>query len=277
MKMSNRWNRVVVAAAAALFVAGALSSAGAAAQAPADEWRFGAAVYMWGPKITGTATFPGGNTADFSMSFSEILDHLKMAGMGTLEAQRGRWGAFTDVVYMNVGATRTRTRDGTIDGVPLPVGVTANTGVALKSWVWTLAGSYRVQSTAESEMDVLAGARMLTIEPTLTYDFSANVGPFVGSGRAGSRTVKGKDWNAIVGAKGRIGFGANREWFIPYYMDIGTGDSNLTWQASAGVGYAFGWGDVFATYRYLDYDFKSSSSVEDLTIKGPVLGAVFRW
>jgi len=178
---------------------------------------------------------------------------------------------------MNVGGTGTRTRDGTIDGVPIPVGVTLNTGMDLKSWIWTLAGSYRVQATAESEMDVFAGARMFTIEPRLTYDLSANVGPFVGPGRTGARSVKGKDWNAIAGAKGRAGFGANREWFIPYYLDVGTGDSQLTWQGIVGIGYRFHWGDVTATYRYLDYNFKSSSKIDDTTIKGPVLGMTLRW
>ena len=83
---------------------------------------------MWAPQIKGSATFSGGNTTDFDIKFHTIFDNLKMAGMGSIEAQKGRWGAFTDVIYMNVGATGTRTRDGTIDGVPLPVGVTANTG-----------------------------------------------------------------------------------------------------------------------------------------------------
>jgi hypothetical protein len=200
-----------------------------------------------------------------------------MAGMGTLEAQKGRWGAFTDVVYMNVGGTSTKTRDGTIDGVPLPVGVTVNTGMAVKAWVWTLAGSYRVQSSPDLEMDVFAGARLLSIEPTLTYSFNVDVGPFVGPGRGGSRSVKEKDWNAIIGAKGRMGLGSSREWFVPYYFDIGTGDSDLTWQAFGGLGYAFSWGDAMLTYRYLDYNFKSSSKVEDLKMKGPLLGVAFHW
>jgi len=264
-------------AAATLFGIAATLPALSAAQSLSDEWKFRAVVYMWMPKITGSATFPGGNTAAFSMSFSDILDHLKMTGMGTLEAQNGRWGAFTDIVYMNVGGTSTRTRDGTIDGVQIPAGVTLNTGVGLKSWIWTMAGSYRVQATPDSELDVFAGARYLSIEPTLTYDFSANVGPFVGPGRSGSRTVKGEEWNAIGGVKGRVMFGDNREWYIPYYVDLGAGQSKFTWQGATGIGYAFRWGDAYAMYRYLDYDFKSSSKVQDLTIKGPVIGAAFRW
>lgn len=278
MTMHTRLNQAVITKAAALFLAGALSSGSVAAQSTlSDEWKFRAVVYLWGATIKGAATFPGGNTADIDWNFRTLLDHLKMAGMGSLEAQKGPWGAFTDVLYLNLGTTKTTTRDGTINGVPLPVGVTANTGMDLKAWVWTLAGSYRVQSTTESEMDVFAGARMLTIEPTLRWNFNVDVGPFVGPSRVGSSTVKGKDWDGIIGAKGRVGFGANREWFIPYYADIGTGDSDLTWQISAGIGYSYPWGDVIATWRYLDYNFKKSSKIDDLTMNGPLLGVAFHW
>ena len=275
MKLHSRITHAVIAGATVLIGAGV--SPGAAAQELSDQWKFRAFIYMWAPQITGSATFPGGNTASIDMKFHTILDHLKMTGMGSLEAQKGRWGAFTDVVYMNIGGTNTTTRDRTIDGIPLPIGVTSNTGMNLKSWIWTLAGSYRVQAAPDSEVDLFAGARMLTIEPTLTYNFSVDVGPFVGPARAGSRTVKEKDWNAIAGVKGRAMFGANREWFIPYYADIGTGDSDLTWQIFAGIGYSFSWGEAMLTYRYLDYNFNSSSKVNDLTIKGPLLGAAFRW
>ena len=97
---------------------------------------------------------------------------------------------------MNIGATETKTRDGTIDGVPLPVGVTANTGVGIKSWVWTLAGSYRVQSSQDLEMDVFAGARLLWIQPLLTYNFNVDVGPFVGPcGWAAARSRE-QNWDA---------------------------------------------------------------------------------
>ena len=277
MPTSLRINAQRVAAAVMLSGIVAITPATSAAQSLSDEWRFRAVLYMWMPKITGTATFPVANTVDFSMSFSEILDHLKMTGMGTIEAQKGRWGMFTDVVYLNVGGTRTRTRDHMIDGVPLPVGVTVNTGLDLKSWIWTLAGSYRLQATPESEADFFVGARYLSIEPRLTYDFSADVGPFVGPARTGSRTVKGQDWNAIGGFKGRVRFGDNREWYIPYYIDLGAGESQFTWQFATGIGYAFPWGDAYATYRYLDYDFRSSSKVQDLTIKGPLVGVAFRF
>jgi hypothetical protein len=276
MEASNTMTRGAVAAALVLGTSAAISGH-AAAQSLSDEWRFHAIIYLWAPRITGTATFPVANIANIEVPFQELLKNLKMAGMGTLEAQKGRWGAFTDFVYVNVGTTKTHTRDGTIDGVPLPVGVTANAGMDIKNTIWTLGGSYRVQATPESELDVLAGARMLTVEPRLTWDFNADVGPFTGPSRVGGRTVKETDWDGIVGVKGRARFGSNNEWFVPYYVDVGTGNSDFTWQISGGIGYAYPWGELIATWRYLDYKFKSDSKLEDLTVNGPLFGVAFRW
>ena len=275
--MSAGTMRHAVVAAALTIGGNALLMSPASAQSLSDQWRFRAVVYLWAPQITGTAIFPIANIASIDVKFHDILDHLKMAGMGTLEAQKGRWGAFTDVVYLNVGGTRTRTRDGTIDGVPVSAGVTSNAGMDVKTWIWTLAGSYRVQAAPDWDFDILAGARMLTIEPRLTWNFNVDVGPFVGPNRAGGRTIKETNWDGIVGARGRARFGSNSEWFIPYYVDVGTGDSDLTWQASGGIGYAYPWGELLATWRYLHYNFESSSRVQDLTVNGPVFGVAFRW
>jgi len=264
-----------VAASATIAVA-ALAPAPASAQELSDEWKFRASIYMWMPAITGSATVAGNNTADIDIKFHTLLDHLKMAGMGNIAAQKGRWGAFTDFIYFNVGNTSTTTRDHTIDGQPLPETVTLNTGLDFKAAVWTLAGSYRVQAEPGSSFDVLAGARMLWLKAALNYDFSEDVGPFVGPNRIGTRSTSGYTWDAIVGVKGRAGFGANREWFIPYYADIGTGQSQLTWQASAGIGYAFSWGEFVATWRYLDWR-EPGDKVPKLTVNGPQLAFAFNW
>jgi hypothetical protein len=286
VKLHNKLIHAVAAGAMVLLGTCALLPGNAAAQSAADaapqstlsdQWKFRALLYFWGANINTTATFPGGNTASADISFSDLLRNLRMAGMGALEVQKGSWGAFTDVLYMNVGATKSTTQDGTIDGVPLPAAATLNTGIGLKALIWTLAGSYRVQSSPESEMDLFAGARLLSLEPTLSYSFNVDVGPFVGPGRSGSRTVKANDWDAVFGAKGRLSYASSPAWFIPYYADIGTGDTDLTWQVSAGVGYSFSWGDVLLTYRYLDYKFKSSDVLDAMTMKGPSLGVALNW
>ncbi len=62
---------------------------------------------------------------------------------------------------------------------------------------------------------------------------------------------------------------------MPYYLDVGTGESDVTWQAVTGIGYKFGWGEAFLVYRYLDYDF--GKQIDSLTLSGPAIGVNFRW
>ena len=64
---------------------------------------------------------------------------------------------------------------------------------------------------------------------------------------------------------------------MPYYFDVGTGQSELTWQAIGGIGYAFKWGQVIAAWRYIDYKFKSDSPIQNLNFSGPAVGVAFNW
>jgi hypothetical protein len=66
-------------------------------------------------------------------------------------------------------------------------------------------------------------------------------------------------------------------WFAPYYADVGGGDSKLTWQAMAGVGYAYKWGDVVLAYRYLSYEQGGNKLLEDVNLGGFALGVNFRF
>jgi len=276
VKNQRSLTRAAAVATFVTIVGAALSSACASAQALSDEWKFRASIYMWMPEITGTVNFAGNNTADLDVKFHSLLDHLKMAGMGNIEAQKGRWGAFTDLIYFDVGATTTTTRDHTIDGEPLPATVSLNTGLDFKAVVWTLAGSYRVVAEPDSSFDIFAGAQMLRLDATLNYEFSEDFGPFVGPNRTGSRGASGNTWDGIVGVKGRAAFGDDRKWFIPYYADVGAGQSHLTWQASTGIGYAFSWGEIIATWRYLDWK-EPGDKVPKLTVNGPQLAVAFNW
>jgi hypothetical protein len=255
----------------------ALLSSTAGAQVRPDDWQFRALIYAYLPTISGSTTFPAGSGSNVNADSDKILDSLKFAFMGTLEAQKGRWGAFTDVMYLNVSGSKSGTRDLTIGGVELPAGVTSNASLDIKATVWTLAANYRLLAAPDAAYDVFAGARLVDVTEKLGWEFSANVGPVVGPGLTGNSQTKLDNWDAIIGLKGRFNFGQNREWFVPYYVDVGAGDSKSTWQAIAGIGYAFRWGEVVAAWRYLDYDFKSGTRIQSLNLNGPAIGVAFRW
>jgi hypothetical protein len=263
--------------AAALAVPMAMLAVPAQAQG-ADPWRFQASAYVYLPTISGSTTFPqNGAGSGVSVDADTILDNLKFTFMGSFEARRGPWGLFTDAVYMDVGDAKSDYRQFTVGGVPLPVGANTSVDYDLKGWVWTLGGTWAVSANPAATLDLLAGARLLDIEQRLGWNITGNVGAIPLPERSGESTVGLSNWDAIVGLKGRLALGSDGKWFAPYYADIGTGNSDLTWQVMGGIGYSFKWGDVVAAWRYLDYDMKSSSTVQSLNFNGPAISAVFRW
>ncbi|MEN8243787.1 MAG: hypothetical protein ABFS43_02665 [Thermodesulfobacteriota bacterium] len=81
----------------------------------------------------------------------------------------------------------------------------------------------------------------------------------------------------IFGVRGRFAFGSKKALFVPYYLDLGFGESDITWQGVAGLGYAFGWGEIVAAWRYLYYDMSSGSAIDEISFSGPEAGVTFRW
>ena len=265
------------------FAVGSLLSGGAVAQGTqsstdAGPWQFTATLYGWVPTIDGKANFPNDKgSTDIHVPFDNILNHLKMTFMGTLDAHNGRWGMFTDVLYMDIGGVKSQTHDLPIGNIRIPATATADLSLDLKALVWTVAGEYRVASDPAWTVDLLGGARLMQMKPTLGFSITDNLGPIAIPGPSGTKQVNEKIWNGIVGVKGRYALGEKNAWFLPFYLDVGTGDSKLTWQGAGGVGYAYHWGEVVALYRYLDYTGKSGKPIADMTMGGPQLGVVFRW
>jgi hypothetical protein len=261
----------------ALVAGAALCASGAFAQS-SDAWQFTGSLNLFLPSVSGSSTFPasgGGSTID--VDGSKVFDSLNSLFMGSLEARKGAWGMFADVIYLDFSASQSGSRDFRIGRADLPVGASANLELGLKGWSWTFGGSYRLATTPRYQVDVLAGARLLDIETRLDWGLSGNVGSVALADRAGSRTTTLKNWDFIVGAKGRLALDGAGKWFVPYYFDIGAGDSQMTVQAMTGVGYAFSWGDVVGSWRYIDYEMKSGSFTQDLRFSGPMVAAVFHW
>jgi len=248
-----------------------------AQEASGSDWQFAATIYGWFPDIGGRTELPLGGGGDIDVDISTILDHLKMTGQGSFEFRRGRWGGFTDIVYLDVGESKSNTRNLEINGVPIPATVTAAVDFDLKSTFWTLAASYRVGSNDESPFDLLFGARLAHMKQELNWTFSGSFGATTPPPTTGTRGTSVDQWDAIVGGKGRVALGSSQKWAMPYYFDIGTGDSNFTWQAEVGLAYSFGWGDLGVVWRYLDYDLDSNGPIVDMNFSGPAAGVAFRW
>jgi hypothetical protein len=279
-------------ASCALFGAAALlASQGVQAQsgkAGADDWKFRASIYGWLPSIDVKSNFPvppaivnaglttGGNA---EVSGSDILKSIEGVFMGTFEARKGRWGGFTDLIALNLGNTKTGTKHFTIGGRVLPTvpgDATLTADYSLEGTLWTLAGQYAAIDEASHNLNVFAGARYLGLDQKLNWNFSGNIGPIALPLRGGTMTSDGHVTDFIVGVRGQAKLG-DGHWFVPYYLDVGTGQSNSTWQGVVGLGYAFDWGEITAAYRAMDYNLPDSKFVSDLRFQGGVIGVGFRW
>lgn len=270
--MRRRDSTALRTAAATLCLA-PLWAATAVAQ-EADEWKFQAVAYLFLPSVSGETVFPGPGGPGIDPS--KILDNLNLVFMGSFGAEKGRWGMFTDVVYLDIGDSESPSKSFTIGG-SLPVDATATVRYDLEGWSWTLAGSWNAASAPAYHLNVIGGARLLDIDQAIDWQLSGNVGSIPLADRSGVRTAGVSNWDAIIGVRGRAMLGEKRRWVFPFYFDIGTGQSSLTWQAMVGAGYAFGWGDLTAAWRHLDYDMKPGKAIESISFDGPGIAATFRW
>jgi len=251
---------------------------GASEAQSTTDWKFEASIYAYLPTISGKSTFPpqqGGSSA--SVDIGTILDNLKMTFMGSFEARRGQWGVLADVIYLDVGNTKEQSQALALGRIGIPADVNAKVSYDLKGWASTLAGTYRLIADKDYTADVVVGTRVLNMRPSLNWSLTGNVASIPVVDRQGSRETDERNWDFIVGYKGRATFAQDGHWFVPYYLDVGAGESQFTWQAMAGIGYSFGWGDVVGSWRYIDYQMESGKVLEELSFNGPVIAAVFRW
>jgi len=255
----------------------ALAPVSAQAESSDDALKYQLTVYGWFPSIGGTTAFPNGSAPSFNVSDGDVVDALQFALMGTFAVKKGAWGLWTDLMWSNLDGSKDSTRDFTVGPDAHPASATANLSLDVKTTIWTLAGTYELGKSRDYTSDFLFGARLLDVKQTLDWTLNGDIGGVGGAGRSGSAEVNTSLWDAVVGVKGAIYLGDERKWFIPYYADIGTGQSDLTWQVNAGVGYQFDWGALEATWRYLDYNMKSGEAIQSLNFNGPLVGATFQW
>lgn len=220
-------------------------------EASGDNWEFSASAYMWGASIGGESAAGG----DIDIDFSDLLDNMNFAFMGSFGANKGKWGFLTDVIYMDVEDD---------DNDVLGPGLTLS-DVELKAWIVTPMVTYRVLQSDRVELNVLAGARYFYLKVELDIE------PLPKSSDSGDV------WDGIVGVRGSVKL--NKHWYLPFHFDVGTGDTDLTWQAFGAVGYKFSSFDLVAGYRYLTWEFddddKGGGTFNDLDISGPMVGVKF--
>lgn len=276
----SRWRRVRAArwlSACMLGLSGFSAQAGPAV--PDGQWHFGLTPYIWLPTIH--------TKMDFSVPPDEgsVIEselgpkNLNFAVLLSGEARLDDWAVLADFIYLDLSSgSRVTSVGGGSDTVLIPRDRNIGTQTDLKAYTGTLAGSYTVMRRPAATMDVLAGMRVLRAEAGMDWSFDSTI---IGTGftlqRSGHVDGDVTLVDGVVGARGRAWFGEGDRWFVSYYGDVGAGDSELTWQAFAALGYTMDWGEALFGYRYLSYRQSDEKFLQDMTFKGPLVGVSFRF
>lgn len=222
-----------------------------------SSWEQSVSIYGWLPSFDGKLnyTIPGSGGGDAE---TDWLDKIDMFFMANYEVRKEKWLFLMDMIYINMSDSQQTS----IIGGLVPV----NSEEELTGWLLSFYGGYNTLDRDDMTLDIIAGLRYLSLD----LDIDGNIGslPF-------SISPSTELYDAVVGVKGNIDL--NEKWYIPYLFDIGGGDSDLTWQASASIGYRFNWGDLLLTYRYVYYDKGDTKLIKELDMYGPKVGVVFHF
>lgn len=219
-----------------------------------NKWKNEVTIYGWLPSISATTPLP--DSSGDGLDADEILDDLKMVFMGTYSGRNDTWSVFGDFIYFDMGDSKNHTFSN---------GDIAYVSYDMKTLLIQVGMGYSLINNSDGILDVTAGIRYLDL------DVDVNTDIFINRNLSASKDFT----DFFVGVRGAKNI--NKKWYIPYEADIGTGDSELSWQLFAGVGYRYDWGDIKLGYRYLKYDMEDDSFVEDLTVDGAVLGVSIRF
>lgn len=263
-------------------------SVGAPVQAQTDEeaWEFRLTPYVWLPTIDGTLKYnlpPGsGGSPNISVGPTDWLDLLNVGALVAGSAKKGRFSVFSDLVYLSMTSKNDGTVDSVRDGgglIPIDASLVLNTRSDLDGMTWTLTAGYEIGRNGSAGANIFAGVRYFGVDVSTRWDMTADITTPGGSVVLPSQGSIGSDtdlWDGIVGVRGELGT-AGASWTFPYYLDVGAGDSNLTWNAMLGASRGFQWGDLLLVYRHLDYDQDANSLLQDFSFSGPAIGARFRF
>jgi len=259
-------DRALTLAALAL-LAGATSGAAQSTDAPdtGDRWLVRIAPYLWATSLDGNATVAG-IESDVDLSFSDILEDLSLAGMLLADVQKGRFGVAVNTVYARLTPEN--------DVGPFEIKTTSDMlqlGVApyyrVVDWTYgTTASGEPLRLIVEPE----AGFRFTYLRAELDV---RNGGPTVD---------ESESWvEPLIGS--RVGLDLSDRWNLTAEANVGGFGigSDLAWNAQAFLGYRtslFGLPTTLAAgYRALHQDYDHNDFEWDVTMHGPVLGAVLRF
>ena len=227
-----------------------------AQEALSDNWEFSTSLNLWGPTIK-SETSTG---EEVEITLSDIIKNLDMTLMGSVGVSKDKWLFYTDVLHLSLEDNSNSTL---VDAPPALKLSLTNT--KMKSWIVSPKVGCDVLHSDQFSLYLLAGARYHWVENTLKVKAKTPLGT-----ESSNVVSTDEGWDGIVGAQGKVFL--KERWYLPFYGDVGSGDSDLTWSLFGGVGYKFSKANLIVGYRHLRFNFDEDASLDHLYITGPIVG-----
>ena len=265
---------------------------------PADPepWRFNVALYGWAINIGGNLTARN-QTIDTNASFIDLVQKSdSLAGfMGYFEADKGRVGFYSDLVFtkLGFGAGQTRYRN-PIAG--LNISATASAALTTQIFIIEMGGIYELYRWPGSDasftaVDAVGGFRYWNLSVDASFDALINIDfSRLHLERSGGIAVARADaiqWvDPVLGFRVRHQFTPNQQVFVRGDVGgFGLGGSQFSWQAVGAYSYAWQFtGYQIAAligFRALGVDYTSGSGIDAFrfneVLYGPIIGVSFRF
>ncbi len=236
-----------------------------------DSWKFTVAPYLWALSMNGSVEVRG-LRAPVNESFSDILSDLNWAGMVWLEADKGKWGGFLNLIYASIS-------QGASDRY-ISAHVTTNFGL------YSAGLSYEVYRACLCSGGCnQPGDSTLAIVPYIGARYTSNdVTLKINTPLGNIRRSNNQHWtDPMIGA--RFNFDLTKSWQLTFAGDVG--GTNITSDYSYNV-----WGLIgfkpqtllksttwYLGYRLLDQKYTKGASFNyflwDMKMHGPVAGVAF--
>jgi hypothetical protein len=269
----------------------------AQAQVPSDPdpWRVDATLYGWLMSVSGNVTARG-QTIDTNASFLDLVQHSDSlaAFMGYFEADKGKVGFYTDLVFARMGfsASQLNYRN-PIAGLRLTL--TTQEALIYQMFIAEMGGVYEFARWPGSEdsftaIDGLLGFRYWNMSVDASLDAQLNVDfSHLGLERQFGLAIARSDaiqWiDPLVGVRLRHQFTPNQRVFVRGDVGgFGIG-SSITWQAVGAYSYSWQFtGYQIAAligFRALGVNYSVPGGANGFalneTMYGPIIGVSFRW
>ncbi|WP_377191410.1 porin family protein [Ruegeria meonggei] len=224
---------------------------GSAAVAQDTGWSFYGSFYIYGADTKTTI-----GSLESELSFSDAVENLDLAFMGTLEARNGRWSLIADYMCTDLS----------FDG-DTPGPVFSGDETSLKTQFFSGYAAYTAYQNQDLTVDVGGGFRWFETSNTTTL---------VGGPTPAPSAKTSDDWiDPLIAA--RIRYQINDRWSAVALADYGgfRSDREMA-QFLATVGYAITtkW-NLRAGYRYIMVDKGEGQDRFKLSQSGPVLGVTY--